>query len=268
MSVKMSSFPRPLPHGPQKCRFHPRPLPPMHSSREPAPESRSPATTLTSLDVWDNDIPSTLMALYEHTAEHPMRFSLERWQLMLRVSRLIEAGEWSGPYAATRHLVKLRLPRPKLAAALKMWVQSKDRLQLAQSEPRQFQLGRYKGGYLSKQQKLDMAAWTRIRESSNVTLRKTEILTAMRHFILINQGVEVPDDSDHCLLLRRHVPRLNIECVYHEWRHWIRRSVVDYRLHICGSRKAKAPPPSLSTLSPPPPPLPPPPPPPPSSPRR
>ena len=211
---------------------------------------------LESLDAWNDDTPSRLIELYGHTAEQPMRFSLERWQLMLRVCRLIQAGEWSSPFAAVKHLDKLHVPRPKLAVALKLWRESKDRLQLAQIEPRQFQLGRYKHGYLSKKQKLDLASWARIRESSNVTLRKVEILAAMRHFALINQGVQVPEDADHTQLLRDHMLRLNIESVYQEWRHWIRRNVADYRMHICTSRKAKAPSLSLSVSPPPSPPLP------------
>ena len=93
-----------------------------------------------------SDDPAKLLASYQYTAEKPMRYALDRWQLMLRIARLLEAGVWKSPHAASQELAALRLTRQELAAAYRLWRESTNRLQLAQSEPTKFQVGRYGHG--------------------------------------------------------------------------------------------------------------------------
>ena len=99
-------------------------------------------TKILSLEEWKDDTAEKLLALYEHTATQPMRFSLQRWQLMLRISNLMNAGIWKSAYAATKDLASLRLTRQKLTVAHNLWTKSDNRLKLAQTEPRQYQIGR------------------------------------------------------------------------------------------------------------------------------
>ena len=106
--------------------------------------------------------------------------------------------------------------------------------------PRQCQIGRYGPGFMITKQKVDLMTWARLRETSNSALTKTEILSAMKKYMLNNRGVAHTPDVDMEHAFRTYFPQADMDAIYHDWRHWIRKNVTDPRMHISTSRKAKA----------------------------
>jgi len=127
--------------------------------------------------------------------------------MMLRISRIMEMNQLAGcdegitnPYQAVQAMPSLRLRRQKLTEAFRLWKHASDKVALANSLPKSFQIGRFGQGVLSDKQKLDIMHWCRVRETTNTTLTKGEVLTAMKKFALSNAGVAVTD-TGHCLSL-------------------------------------------------------------------
>jgi len=181
--------------------------------------------TAEDIDEWQKDTPEKVLETYQHTADKPMLFTTERWQLAMRVACLIERSVLDNALTASKVFKDLRLTRQKISDAFRSWTESKNKVELANNVPKAMQLGRYKTGWLTPKQKCDLVAWVRLRQAINVPVFKTDVKAAMCKLIDVNTAGHITECTDK---------------IYFDWRDWVRKNVADSSLFIKTSSKAKA----------------------------
>lgn len=122
-------------------------------------ETPSPAKKLkiredvqqTDIALWAQDTITKVFDEYKHTAEMPMKFAKERWHMLLRIAGLIDRKVVPNIYQASIVFQELKVTRPKLTTASKLWRDAPNKVDLANAVPREFQIGRFgqDGGKLS-----------------------------------------------------------------------------------------------------------------------
>ena len=132
------------------------------------------AHVVTDVGAWDADTVEGLTQEYAHTAENPMRFVVQRWRLALRVARMVHTRIFRSVQLACQAFAALKVTRKKLTQALGRWVGAVDKLALANSVPREFQIGKYGEGLLTLEQKCELLHWVRAHEKLNIPVRTVE----------------------------------------------------------------------------------------------
>lgn len=181
--------------------------------------------TEADVEKWKSDTVESIHDAYLHTATKPMQFALERWQLALRVARLIDTGTIESALAAQAMFKNLRLTRQKLSEAIKAWASSENKVEVVNNVPKSLQIGRFKTGWLTPKQKVDLVSWVRLRQNINVPIFKSEIMGCMGKFVAMNIGATEFTCTD---------------AIYLDWRDWVRKNTLDSSFIIKTVKKAKA----------------------------
>ena len=228
------------------CRRIPLPRPCVSHAKCPSPSSsRSQSSRISSFDAsslkaWSSDSFESLVAEYQHTAEHPARFPDERWHLALRVARLVEQDGCSQTEGEQR-LLSLRLPRQKISEASSLWgacSTEAEKVKLAQEVPSTRCMGRRKDGILSKKQKHDLLIWCRLRAEANQAPSPKEVMGKMLHLVLISKGEASPTHLSG-IALEAMQRRYNIANVYRGWRKWVAASIEDPLQRLVSASSAR-----------------------------
>ena len=117
-------------------------------------------------------------------------------------------------------MVPLKLTRQKLNRAQSYWNRSKDNPQLIRNPPKEFKIGKYKGGVLLDEHKMDLALWVRRREQMNSALGKAEVLKAIATLVKINKGLVVEETIEEEFDIQSSSEYLNI---YKGWLLWCKQ---------------------------------------------